>query len=240
MQETQNILLPAGFKQFRVLKTKYIINSKSVLVIGAGSEKIAEKMVDSGAASVKMIVDDFDSQINSKLNLVNGKNIGIELMDYNATDFRENEFDLVYAQGTLSSSNRNKIVREIKRILKADGVFCVGELTALSKTYPAFIKNIFDSSNVLPLVHEECLLYYEERKFAVLFEQDLSSSLKNFYENAAIELKANIDNLSEREKSYYKKLLNKISHESNAYLKLGADRYIGFKMLILKLSDSAA
>ena len=201
-------------------------------------KKLLRRWLESGAASVKMIVDDFDSQINSKLNLVDGKNIGIELMDYEATDFKENEFDFVYAQGTLSSSNRNKIVKEIKRILKTDGVFCVGELTALSKTYPAFIKNIFDSSNILPLVHEECSLYYEERKFAVLFEQDLSSSLKNFYENAAIELKANIDNLSESEKSYYKKLLNKISHESNAYLKLGADKYIGFKMLILKNSPN--
>ncbi len=84
MQANQNIFLPAGFKQFRVLKTKYIINGKTVLVIGAGSEKIAEKMVDSGAASVKMIVDDFDSQINSKLNLADGKNIGIELMEYDS------------------------------------------------------------------------------------------------------------------------------------------------------------
>ncbi len=105
---------------------------------------------------------------------------------------------MVYAQGTLSSSSRNKVVKEIKRILKGDGVLCVGEITALSKTYPAFIKDIFDSSDILPLVHKECSLYYEERKFAVLFEQDLSSSLKSFYENAAIELKANIDNLSEQ------------------------------------------
>lgn len=239
MQENKNIFLPAGFKQFRTLKSKYIINGNNVLVIGAGSEKIAEKMVDSGAASVKMIVNDFDSQINSKLNLSSGKNVRIELMEYDATDFAENEFDLVYAQGTVSSSNRNKIVKEIKRILKDDGVFCVGELTALSKTYPAFIKDIFDSSDILPLVHKECSLYYEERKFVLLYEQDLSSSLKSFYENAATELKANIDNLSEREKSYYKKLLNKISHESSAYLKLGADKYIGFKMLILKLSDFA-
>ena len=44
MQTNQNIFLPAGFKQFRVLKTKYIIKGKNVLVVGAGSEKIAEKM----------------------------------------------------------------------------------------------------------------------------------------------------------------------------------------------------
>jgi hypothetical protein len=48
-------------------------------------------------------------------------------------------------------------------------------------------------------------------------------------------LKQAIETLTEKEKSYYKKLLNKISHESNAYLKLGADKYIGYKLLILKL-----
>jgi DNA-directed RNA polymerase subunit N (RpoN/RPB10) len=61
--------------------------------------------------------------------------------------------------------------------------------------------------------------------------------LKNFYESAKQSLKDVINELSDKEKSHYKKLLNKISHESNAYLKLGADRYIGFKMIILKKSE---
>ena len=69
MKEKQNIFLPGGFKQFRILKTKYVLNDKNVLVIGSGSEKIAEKMIESGASSVKMIVNDYDSLINSRLNL---------------------------------------------------------------------------------------------------------------------------------------------------------------------------
>lgn len=240
MQDKQNILLPGGLKLLRILRTKFLLRDKYILVIGAGSEKIAEKMVDSGASSVKMIVSDFDSLMNSKLNLSKESRIVLEMMEYDSMDFSEKEFDLVYAQGSISSSNRSKIIKEIKRILKADGVFCVGEITSLKKEYPIFIKDIFESSDVLPLVHNECSAYYESRKFTVVHEQDLSSSLKNFYENAASELKTKIDNLSGQEKSYYKKLLNKISHESNAYLKLGADKYIGFKMLILKLSDSAS
>ena len=54
MQETPNIFLPGGFKQFRILKSKYVISDKDVLIIGAGSEKIAEKMMESGANSVKL------------------------------------------------------------------------------------------------------------------------------------------------------------------------------------------
>jgi oligoribonuclease NrnB/cAMP/cGMP phosphodiesterase (DHH superfamily) len=110
----------------------------------------------------------------------------------------------------------------------------VSEITALTKQYPQFVKDIFESSDILPLNHNECAKYYEERNFSVLYEDDLSSSLKNYYENAANQLKETIETLTEKEKSYYKKLLNKISHESNAYLKLGADKFIGLKMLILK------
>lgn len=236
MQENPNIFLPAGFKQFRILKSKFIISGKSVLVIGAGSEKIAEKMIDSGAVSVKMIVNDFDSLMNSRLNLGKEGKIILEMMEYDNTDFSDNEFDLVYAQGSISSSNRSKIIKEIRRILKTDGVLCVGEITSLKKDYPVFIKDIFESSEIIPLLNDSCSTYYTERNFSVLYEQDLSSSLKFFYENASLSLEKSIEKLTDTEKSYYKKLLNKISHESNAYLKLGADKYIGFKMLILKSS----
>ena len=156
------------------------------------------------------------------------------MMDFDNTDFNAEEFDLVYAQASISLLNRNKIIKETKRILKPDATLCVSEITALSKEYPPFVKNIFDTSDMLPLLNDSCATYYTERKFSVLYEEDLSSSLYSFYENTSEELDKNIDKLTDKEKSYYKKLLNKISHESNAYLKLGADRYIGFKMLILK------
>ncbi|NWF89485.1 MAG: class I SAM-dependent methyltransferase [Ignavibacteriaceae bacterium] len=240
MQESHNIFLPGGFKQFKTLKGKFSFSSRAVLIIGSGTEKIAEKMIKSGSSKVKIIVNDVDSLLTSKLQLHSDLPIETKLMDFDNTDFADKEFDLIYAQGSISSTNRNKIIKEIKRVLKPEGTFCVGEITSLEKVYPKFIKEIFESSDLLPLFHEECEKYYNNRMFDVLFTQDLSSSLKSFYENAAVELKKNIDKLSGQEKSYYKKLLNKISHESNAFLNLGADKYIGFKMLILKLSASAS
>jgi len=75
MKETQSIFLPGGFKQFRILKTKYVLNNKNVLVIGSGSERIAEKMIESGASSVMLIVNDYDSLINSRLNLSKDSNV---------------------------------------------------------------------------------------------------------------------------------------------------------------------
>ncbi|MBI5663015.1 MAG: methyltransferase domain-containing protein [Ignavibacterium album] len=236
MDIKQNIFLPGGFKQFRILKSKCLLRDKNTLLIGAQSESIAEKMIDAGASSATVIVNDYESLINSRLNLSKDSKVSVKMMDFENTDFADESFDLVYAQASISLTNRNKIVKEIKRILKKDSVLCVGEITALSKQYPQFVKDIFESSDILPLYHNDCAKYYEEIKFTLLYEEDLTSSLKSYYENTANQLKQTIETLSDQEKSYYKKLLNKISHESNAYLRLGADRYIGFKMLILKLS----
>lgn len=234
MQEKLNILLPGGFKQFRILKSKYNLSAKNVLIIGSNSEKIAEKMIGSGVKSVKIIVNDYDSLINSRLNLGKDSNAVVKMMDFDNTDFGNEELDLVYAQASISLTNRNKIVKEIIRVLKQDGTFCVSEITTFAQEFPAFVKNIFNASDILPLLNDSCSDYYKERKFSVLYEEDLSSSLKSFYENTSVLLKESINNLTDKEKSYYKKLLNKISHESNAYLKLGADKFIGLKMMILK------
>lgn len=233
-QENPNIFLPGGFKQFRILKSKYDLTEKNVLIIGSNSEKIAEKMIEHEANSVKIIVNDYDSLMNSRLNLGKDSQIVVKMMDYDNTDFNNEEFDLVYSQASISLTNRNKIVKELKRILKSDGTLCVSEITAIDKEYPPFVKNIFDASDIHPLLNDTCTDYYKERKFSVLYEEDLSSSLTSFYENAVRTLDESFDRLTDKEKSYYKKLLNKISHESNAYLKLGADKFIGFKMMILK------
>uniref|UniRef100_A0A7V3E8N1 Class I SAM-dependent methyltransferase n=1 Tax=Ignavibacterium album TaxID=591197 RepID=A0A7V3E8N1_9BACT len=235
MDTKHNIFLPGGFKQFRILKSKIHLSDKTVLIIGSNSELIAEKMIDADATSVTVIVSDYESLINSRLNLPKDSKVSVKMMDYENTDFADESFDLIYAQASVSLTNRNKIIKEIKRILKKDSFFCVSEITALSKQYPQFVKDIFESSDILPLYHEDCSKYYQERNFSVLYEEDLTSSLRSYYENTANQLRQTIETLTEKEKSYYKKLLNKISHESNAYLKLGADKYIGYKLLILKL-----
>lgn len=235
MDTKHNIFLPGGFKQFRILKSKIHLSDKTVLIIGSNSELIAEKMIDADATSVTVIVSDYESLINSRLNLPKDSKVSVKMMDYENTDFADESFDLIYAQASVSLTNRNKIIKEIRRILKKDSFFCVSEITALSKQYPQFVKDIFESSDILPLYHEDCSKYYQERNFSVLYEEDLTSSLRSYYENTANQLRQTIETLTEKEKSYYKKLLNKISHESNAYLKLGADKYIGYKLLILKL-----
>lgn len=169
-QDNQQILLPGGFKQFRILKSKLDLSSKNVLVIGSNSEKIAGKMLENGANSVKIIVNDYDSLMNSRLNLGKDSKIAVKMMDFDNTDFGNEEFDLVYAQASISLTNRNRIIKELKRILKQDGTLCVSEITSLVKDYPVFVKNIFDASDILPLLNDKFNDYYKDRKFSVLYE----------------------------------------------------------------------
>jgi ubiquinone/menaquinone biosynthesis C-methylase UbiE len=155
-------------------------------------------------------------------------------MDSNSTDFDDAVIDIVYAQASISNKMRNKIIKEINRILKPEGILNVGEITSLKSSPPIFVNDIWESGNILPLNSDDSKKYYEERKFEVVDTLDLSVYLKDFYLESKNLLSNNIDSLSENEKAYYKKLLKRMSHESNAYLKLGGRDYMGFTSIIAR------
>jgi ubiquinone/menaquinone biosynthesis C-methylase UbiE len=134
--------------------------------------------------------------------------------------------------------NRNKIIKELKRILKPGGFICIGEIVSLKQDIPLFVKDIFDAAGLLPLYVDELEKYYSERKLNIIFQQDFSETLSEYYIRYASQLKSAKYDLTDSEKSYYKKILNKISHESNVYLKLGGDKFIGFVSLLLQKGNN--
>ena len=234
----KKIFLPGSGFQLKALLKHNDIKEKTILIIGANSEEIAKVFQDEGAASIMIIVDDNASLLRSRLLLSEDSRIPVRLMEFDNTDFRGERFDIVYAQSSVSVPRRNKILKEVKRILKTDGIFCVGENVSLQNNPPVFVTDIWDSSGLAPINIDEINDYYTSRGFNMLFEEDISHSLKEFYIAGENLLKNNIEQLSEEEKTYNKKFLKKLSHESNAYLRLGADRHIGFKMLILRKADN--
>lgn len=237
MNSRNEILLPGLDHQFAFLKRSYKQLPESILVIGSSCESISIRLSEKYNIVVNLIVEDYESLMNSKL-LLEQKNIILKMMSFEATDFSDKSFDLIYAQASISSINRNKIVKEIKRILKPGGYFCVGEIVSLKKEIPQFMKDIYNSSGLFPLYTDDLIKYYSERDFLINEEKDFSYSLKEYYSININKLTHAKENLSEKEKSHYKKLLNKINHESNAYLNLGGDKYLGFKALLLKKGDT--
>ena len=234
MKNNKQILLPGLAKQLSFLEKYLNAEPKSILVIGASSEIPALELANIYNVKIELIVEEYESLLNSKLVLKNDEAINLKMMSFETTDYRDNEFDLIYAQASISLVNRNKIVKEIKRILKPGGYLCVGEIVSFTKEPPRFMQDIFDSSSMLPLYYEDIQKYYEERTFAVAAQENLSSTLKEFYSINAAKLDDAVYNLTDNEKSYYKKIVNKISHESNVYLKLGGDKHIGFRVLLLR------
>ncbi|MCH9030487.1 MAG: methyltransferase domain-containing protein [Bacteroidetes bacterium] len=234
MKTDNTIYLPGTEKQFNHLKNNVSLEGQEILIIGSNSVKIAEMFSNSGAKSITIIVEDYESLLNSRIMVDNGNGVNVRLMEFTNTDFINDSFDIVYAQASISSKMRNKIIKEIKRILKPEGILNVGEITSLKSSPPKFVNDIWESGNILPLSSDDVKKYYEERKFEVVDTLDLSAHLKDFYLESKKLLFNNIDSLSENEKAYYKKLLKRMSHESNAYLKLGGKDYMGFTSIIVR------
>jgi ubiquinone/menaquinone biosynthesis C-methylase UbiE len=228
------IFLPGSDKQIEIFINKVDVKDKSVLVIGAGSEEIAKRIKSEHPSALFLIIDEQESLLISRLSLKDEKEIQVRLMDFDNTDFNTEQFDIVYAQASVSAIKRNKIIKEIKRILKPGGIMCAGEIVNRTNEIPPFIRDIWANSGIAPLKEMEFSKYYTEKGFEIQHEEDLSYTLKDFYSAGSNLLRQSIKDFSEKEKSYYKKLLNQISHESNAYLKLGGEKHIGFRMIIAK------
>ena len=229
------IYLPGLKKQYEFIISKLELSGLRILVLGSSNAVISKLLFSKSNEKVEIIVEDYESLLVTQLELNATSEISVKLMDFENTDYPENNFDLVYAQGSISDKRRKKTVKEIKRILKPNGYLCVGEIVKLEDKIPIFIKEIYELSDLDPIFHDSVSIYYEERNFEVIDSINLSNTLKEYYSLNLKLLKENIKSLSPSEKSYYKTILNKISHESNVYLKLGGSRFMGFLTLLLKI-----
>ena len=229
----KNVFLPGLDKQLTFLKSRLELCELQVLIMGSGTAVIANQILTMGN-NVEVIVEDYDSLMNAKLEFDGSDEINVKIMDFERTDYLNENFDLVYVQGSISDVRRKKIVKEIKRVTKQDGYLCLGDMVILKKNPPIFVKELFEFSRLEPLYKEQLIPYYEERNFELVDSIDLSFTLREYYIANAKMLKERERSLSINERSYYKKILNQISHESNAYLKLGANKYFGFHAILLK------
>jgi len=226
------IFLPGTKKQYNFFSSTITPENKNILLIGNNIESIATELAENN--TVEIIVSDYASLITYINILPKDKPIKARLMEYDATDFEKDTFDLIYAQASVSLSNRVQITKEIKRILKPSGIYCVGEIVAKSDNTPVFIKNIWQENDIAPLHIDKISSFFTERNFKIIEIADLSSTLKDFYYQCTDFIKQKDKLLSEDDLTLYKKLLNRFSHESNAYLKHGGDKKVGFIVLIME------
>lgn len=226
--------IPGSDKQLNHLLNYFEPRNKTILVIGSGCEEPAKIFQQLGASEVFLIVEDNDSLLRTRNALSDYQQIQTRLMEFENTDFIKPKFELVYAQASVSNIRRNKIIKEMRKISIDSAIFSIGELVNLSEDVPAFVNEAWQRSSISPLFKNEIESYYTERKFKILAVSDLSFTLENFYKESKRLLENALGQLDENEKKYYKKLLKKISHESNVYLNLGGGNFMGFVSLVLR------
>jgi SAM-dependent methyltransferase len=227
--QANNILLPGGSKQLEHLIEQNIPKGEQALIIGPNCESITAKLIDY-FTNLYIITNAYESVMQIRMNLKNDEKIKVKMMDYAHTDFQDKSFDLIYSQGSISVPERKDIVKEIKRILISKGLFCAGEIVSLKDPVPGFVNDIWERSGLEPIAASEIKKYYEGKSFEVVSEKDLSDTLRDFYEQTI----SIVSKTGKVEKEEDKKYFSRMKHESNAYLKLGGDKYIGFKSLILR------
>lgn len=232
MKNPNNILLPGLNEQINFLLKRLNLSDLNVLVIGSGV--LFNKLSKKSSKRIEVIVEDYEALINFKMLIGKNDKVQVRIMSYESTDFENEQFDLVFAQASISNYERKNIIKEVKRILNPNGILCVGEIVKLQEEIPSFVNDIFNSSDIDPLKIDTLENFYTDRNFELIDSINLSHTLKEFYSIISEKLKSKSGGLSDSERSYYKKVMSQIKHESNAYLKLGADKFIGFKTLILK------
>ena len=167
------------------------------------------------------------------MNLKENDSIKIKMMDYAHTDFEDKHFDLIYAQASISVPGRKNILKEMKRILSDEGLLSVSEIVSLKEPVAGFIKDIWERSGLEPFASSTIIKFYKSKGFEAISEEDLSDTLRDFYEK----VRFSVSKTSKDEKEQDKKYFSQMKHESHAYLKLGGDKFIGFKSLIVRKAN---
>ncbi len=236
MNETK-LLIPGGGTPLKFLIKTLSESPEKILVVGGMSELIAKRLHSKYKVNIELIVADFESLLNANLILDYEENIIVKMMDFERTDYENDSFDLIFAQGTVSGVNRKKIIKEMKRILKPGGILAVTEIVRTNETLPPVMNNLLDAAGISPLDERDAEKYYQERNFTILASKDLPDALPEYYKSVQYVFEGKEEELTESEKSYYKKIIHRISHEGNVFLKYGGSKYISLKTMIMKLAE---
>lgn len=184
-------------------------------------------MIRDGTDSVEIAIPSGELLLQSRMNF-NHNGINARFIEFHQLPYDDSSFDLVYAQGSLSTNLRNFISTQVYRVLTPKGYFCLGETVALTQNTPTFINDLWKNAEMSVLTREDLLKYYQERGFVIDTIKNLSGTLTQFYRDSRTALDERVKSMSSEEKKEYKKLLPRLNHEINIYLKQGGSKHIGF------------
>ncbi len=229
------LLVPGSWKQFDYLKSLNL-NFSKILVVGSSLENVSIELKKIYSSEVETIVDNFDSLISANL-ILRKENLQAKLMDFSATDYQKEEFDLIFAQASISNNDRKKILKEFKRILKPDGILCIGEIVTIEEKIPTMLLDFLETSNLSTLTKLQVEKIYKELKLEIIDSKSVVNAFSDYFAATKLQFDSTKKSLNDDEKKYYKKIITRIKHESNIFTKFRGERFLDFEMYILKVKN---
>jgi ubiquinone/menaquinone biosynthesis C-methylase UbiE len=231
--EYSGILLPGLDDQLHFLTRNIPVQGRSVLIFGSGAEKVALSLIEEGCSSVQIITDNEELLVNSRLTLSGNEDVKVRFSEYSSLDFPDASFDLVFAQGTVSRPDRKKILKEVYRVLKTEGVFCPGEMTSVKGDIPPFLKSVFAANSMDILSVDSLSMIYKGEGFKVKAVKSLDNTLKEYYKETERALNRRLGKMTKEDQKNNKDMITRTKHEINVFLNLGGLKYTGFSSFLL-------
>lgn len=234
MNQVKPVKLPGAEKQLQLLFNTYPVEGKSVLIPGVGSPDLLQVFVDMSPSKLEVLLFDDEQIMVARMHAPKSPSLRIKFMDYTVTDYADNTFDCIYAPGTLSILHHSRMLAEMRRILKPGGVFCLGELAYTKDDIPISVNTMWQDAGLYLQPAEKLLPAYTAGGFELISQADFTDTLKGVYQDFKVQ-EDKMHKLAELQlPSTQKKQLTRYKHEANMYLKMGAAKYTGYFVYLLR------
>lgn len=231
-----NIILPGADEQIKILLNHFDVSGKNILIFGHETVRIGKIFSENRAENIFIITEDEQALLRERL-FSAGTGVKIRLMQFAKTDFDSDTIDLVYAQGSISGKDRSAILSEAARVLRSDGIFASGEVVLLKEPVPAFVRNVFKDSGLNVLTPEKLEELYVRKNFILLKKTDLSHTLKDYYQNVKKLIEQADFKDADIPDMHLMKMINRVKHQANVYLKLGGNKFTGYYLFLLRKNN---
>lgn len=234
MPENKSPFLPGGDSPVKFFLKEFPERDCSLLILGNGFPQLVPFFVDAGFSSVKAASDDNTEVFEYKANTPKEKQIPSLCVDYASLDYKDESFDHVFCQATLTLSGRNKLIKQIRRVLKPGGHLTTSEILCNKKPAPTFLNDIWAESGQDPLYTDEFEPYYTSRGFIIKSSADFTNDLDEFYIKSYKLLESSLKSLPADKRVQFRKDFVQEKHEITSLVKGGALKYMNLKTMILQ------
>jgi SAM-dependent methyltransferase len=234
LPENKSPFLPGGASPITFFLKKIPHEGKSILLLGNGFSQLIPFVMHEGFSSIQSASDDNTEVFEYKANTSKNQQFPALVVDYESLDHNTGEFDFVFCQTTLTKPIKTKLIKEIKRILKPDGILITSEIICVKKPAPIFLNDIWIKSGQDPHYGEEFEAFYTTRGFNLIESAEFPNDLDEFYIKSYKILETNLKSMSAEKRVQFRKDFVQEKHEITSMVKGGALKFLNFKTLILQ------